>query len=239
MKHNLLSTIPSGKRSIKLTPTSKLYQAYAAAIQRYCPALPSDYPYNISLCHERRFLWYRVAKVCTRTVFAAFDKAGLTLDADHSMRCYYSPKHFRDYFKFAFVRCPWDRLASCWRHKVLEANYFGFTPGQRQSMSEFESFVDWVSTRELEACDFHLRLQCRLIDLNHVDFVGRFENFENDFRAVAARIDLPVGKIPHENASASSSRHIDVYNARTRKLVADLYARDFAIFGYDPERVER
>ena len=79
----------------------------------------------------------------------------------------------------------------------------------------------------------HLRMQCRLIDLNHVDFVGRFESFENDFRAVATRIDLPLSKIPHENIGGSSSRYMDIYDDQTIKRVADLYARDIAIFGYD------
>ena len=233
MELKLLRTNPAVGRSLELTRGSKIYQAYGALVHRYWPVLPSDRSYNISLSHDRRFLWYRVAKVCTRTIFAALDEGGITLDADHPMGCYYSPKRFRDYFKFAFVRNPWDRLASCWRDKVLDRNYFNLTPSQRQSLNQFEAFVDWVSTKDLEACDRHLRLQCRLIDLNHVDFVGRFESFENDFRAVATRIDLPLSKIPHENVSASLPRLIDIYDDQTIKGVADLYARDIAIFGYD------
>ena len=217
---------------MELTYGSKIFQAYGTVIQRYWPVLPSDRPYNITLSHDRRFLWYRVAKVCTRSIFAALDEGRVTLDADHPMLCYYPPRRFGDYFKFAFVRDPWDRLASCWRDKVLQRNYFNLAPSKRQSLSQFDAFVDWVSTQDLEACDIHLQLQCRLIDLNHVDFIGRFENFENDFRSVAAAIDLPLNKISHENASVSTPSLSEVYNNRTIKRVEDLYARDIAIFGY-------
>ncbi|WP_204376765.1 sulfotransferase family 2 domain-containing protein [Methyloceanibacter marginalis] len=147
------------------------------------------------------------------------------------MNCYYPPKHFANYFRFAFVRDPLDRLASCWRNRVLDQNYFHLSGDQRQSMSNFNSFIDWVQTKDLETCDVHLRLQCRLIDLNHVDFIGRFENFDNDFRVVAAHIGLPVVDIPHENRS-SSSTSADLYSYETRKRVTDLYAKDVAIFGY-------
>ena len=220
-----------GLRSGKLTFASKLYRSYGRWLGRW-PALPSDRPYNITVCHERRFLWYRVAKVCTRSIFAAFDQEGLKLDVDQAIQCYYPPRSYRDYFKFAFVRNPWSRLASCWQHKVLDANYFRLRPEIHKDLQAFPNFVDWVSKRNLERCDRHFRLQCTLIDLNHVDFVGRFETFETDFRTVATRIDLPVGKLPHKNATGSGSRLADVYDGETIKLVAKLYARDIALFGY-------
>lgn len=228
----MIRSRPNVNRSLELTKASKLYQSYATLVIRILPALPSDRRYNLTLSHDRRFLWYRVAKVCTRTIFHAFDAGGLKLDAEQAMRCYYPPSHFHNYFKFAFVRNPWDRLASCWRDKVVNNNFFGLGPNQRQSLLNFNSFVDWVSTKNLETCDVHLRLQCRLIDLNHVDFIGRFENFDSDFSSVANRIGLPVENIPHENSS-SSPVSLNTYNDETKKRVGDLYAKDIAIFGYD------
>ena len=229
-----MRTKPSGHaRSAQLTLASKFYQSYAHLMRSYWPGLPSDRPYNISLSHRHRFLWYRVAKVCTRSIFAAFDESEVTLDADHPVKCYYAPRYFSEYFKFAFVRNPWDRLASCWRNKVLERNYFDLTPDELHLLRDFGSFVDWVSTQDVETCDMHLRLQCRLIDLDHVDFVGRFESFENDFRAVADHIRLPLSEVPHENASAPSPSFVEVYDDQTKKRVAEIYKKDIAIFGFD------
>lgn len=227
----MIRTRPLGSRSAKLTLPSKAYQTYARWIHSYCPALPSDRPFNITSSHTHRFLWYRVAKVCTRSIFSAFHDGGIALDAAEPNRCYYPPKYYQAYFKFAFVRNPWDRLVSCWCNKVLETNYFGLIPEEREMLSDFSSFVDWVAKLDVETCDKHLRLQCRLIDLNHVDFIGRFENFERDFRAISDRIGMRLVKIPRVNASTSS--FMTAYDDDTKVRVAEIYRRDIMTFGYE------
>ncbi len=101
-------------------------------------------------------------------------------------------------------------------------------------MRNFSEFIEFVSSLDLENCDAHLRLQCRLIDLNHVDFVGRFESFEMDMRKVLRRIGINPGSIERRNASVSSGSYLSHFNDRTHAKVAQLYARDIAIFGYLP-----
>lgn len=41
--------------------------------------LPSFERYGITVCHVKKFIWYRVAKVGTRTIYDVFDKADLEL----------------------------------------------------------------------------------------------------------------------------------------------------------------
>ena len=155
------------------------------------PFLPSSRPYNLTVCHEKSFLWFRVAKVGTRTIFKHFERNHLKLDAEHPMSIYYPVKAYENYTKFAFVRNPWDRLVSCWHDKVLGMNYFRFSNIKHTQMQHFANFVAWVGRLNIETCDPHLRLQCRLIDLNHIDFIGRLEHFSTDLATIFRQLNIP------------------------------------------------
>ncbi len=222
-----------GGLASELTLPSRAYQATSRALVRSIPYIPSSDRYNITICHQRRFVWFRVAKVGTRTIFDVFQRANITLDAEHPMFCHYPVNLYKKYFKFAFVRNPWDRLVSCWRNKVIDANYFRFSADDLRVMQEFENFVDLVATRDLETCDQHIRLQSKLIDLSHIDFLGRFEHFEEHLAEVMRIIGLGSLPIGQKNTSREKAHYRQYYSADLRDRVAEAYRRDIRIFGYE------
>lgn len=69
-------------------------------------------------------------------------------------------------------------------------------------------------------------------DKQAVNFIGRFENFEEDLRAVLNKIGLdPSIEIPKLNAT--KHRHYrGYYSDETRLLVERMYAKDIQTFGY-------
>ena len=83
------------------------------------PLLPAPGTYNLTISHAKKFLWYRVAKVGTRTILHHLKKQNVSLDVEHASFIRYTPSLYHDYFKFAFVRNPWDRVVSCWAEKIL------------------------------------------------------------------------------------------------------------------------
>jgi hypothetical protein len=188
--------------------------------------------YNLTVGHRPRFVWYRVAKVGTRSFLDILDGAGVQFELRHPHRLYYLPGAYRSYFRFVFVRNPWDRLVSCWHNKVVDSNYFEFTPATRAEMQDFGRFVDHVSHLDLSTCNAHLRLQSRLMDLTEIDFLGRFENFENDVGELLDRLGL-VGRMSQRNRSMRRADHTGCCSADLRDRVAQLYARDIRIFGYE------
>jgi hypothetical protein len=220
------------KLSSKLTFKSRVYQQISRFLVQKIPYIPSPEQYNITLCHSKSFLWFRVAKAGTRTIFDVFDKANIELDAEHPFNCHYPPNLYRDYFKFAFVRNPWDRLVSCWCNKVLDKNYFGFKRDELLKMKKFENFVNFVAQQNIEKCDIHIRLQSKLIDTNEVDYVGRFENFEEDLLKIIQTIGLGAVEIEKHNASSNRLPYRDYYNKDLREKVAKIYSRDINQFSY-------
>jgi hypothetical protein len=211
----------AGELSMQLTMDSALYQWASRLFTHRWPLIPSEHRYHLTLCHGKRFMWFRVAKVGTRTIFRLLTEAGVTLDAEHAMSCHYPVNRYRDYFKFAFVRNPWDRLVSCWHSKVVEENYFKFSEEKLLKTQNFADFVDYVAALDASRLDNHLRPQSALIDLNNIDYLGRFEN-----------LGLNLQTIPQENASQNRRDYREYYDEELKQKVARIYQKDLRIFGY-------
>lgn len=219
--------------SDELTLPSRMYQKFSTILIRSIPQLPSNGQYNITLCHTMKFLWFRVAKVGTRTIFDVFNQAHIELDAEHPLCCHYPTDLYRGYFKFAFVRNPWDRLVSCWQNKVVESNHFKFADDTLKKMQTFGNFVDFVERQNIEKCNNHIRLQQKLIDMNNVDFIGRFENFNDDLSKVIEIIGIKPVTITRKNISARRLAYREYYDTGLKEKVAKIYHKDINIFNYD------
>lgn len=195
--------------------------------------LPSFERYGITVCHEKKFIWYRVAKVGTRTIYDVFDKADLEL-INKRVTFYSNPANrYPDYFKFAFVRNPWDRLVSCWKDKVVSYNYFRFSDSDRSKLKSFENFVAFLEGVDIESCDLHLRSQSKLVDVDNLDYIGRFESFSSDLHALVQKLELGEVKIKRLNASDNRKNYRKYYDEALRQKVASIYREDIEIFSYN------
>lgn len=219
----------------RLTTFSRVYQLISGAVHNSFKLIPSHQYYNITLCNEYKFIWFRVAKVCTRTIFNELKKNNIALDAVHPMSVYYPINLYKNYFKFAFIRNPWDRMCSCWRHKVVDSNYYNFNSKELTRMKKFDQFVNFIAANiNVENCDHHLRLQSKLIDLNNIDYLGRFETFNDDIANVFRKleINLDQNNISMMNASKNAKPYQKYYNDDIAQKVYKIYQKDIQIFNY-------
>lgn len=214
--------------SSELTQGSLCYQKFGAYVAKTA-FYPSDIQYNLTISETSKFVWFRVGKVGSRTILDIFGQANIELTAEHPFDIYYPINSYKEYFRFAFVRNPWDRLVSCWRDKVITRNKFNLSDGEQ----ELESFIDYVAMNvDLEYGNPHLRLQSSLIDLNHLDFLGRFERFEKDLKEVMNILDIDAS-IKKKNASNRKGNYREYYTDRAKDKVAKLYTKDIKIFNYE------
>lgn len=141
------------------------------------------------------------------------------------------PKNVYDScFKFAFVRNPWDVQVSMY-HYILSNPRHAFY-ADVSKLADFEAFVEWLVEhyRKLQK-EFVVDEQGRQI----VDFVGRFENMQADFRSVCEAIGV-TAELPHRNGT-SHRRYAEYYTPRARRLVEAHYQDDIEFFGYTFEEV--
>ena len=149
-----------------------------------------------------------------------------------------NPRKFRQYFKFAFVRNPWDRLVSTYFFlKKGGLNEVDRRWGEQnlRDYASFDTFVrGWVSDENIQTwvhflpqhhfiCDESLRLK--------VDFVGHMETMGADFAYVATRLRC---ERVLATANRGDHRHYsECYSPETRDIVGRVYGDDIRLFGYD------
>ena len=225
-------TSPSGHPKV-LTRASRAELERRQQLHRETGAL-SPRVHNLTISKGDKFVWFRNAKVATRTIQAFLDEQypeGLMVLSEVP----YPTAAFADYFKFGFVRHPLDRFISAWQNKVCDTNHFRFSPEQRQQMQTIETFAAWVAAQDVDdlaTTDRHIVRQARLLDLTQVDFVGRMETFGADFGAVCERLGLQWSEPERRNRSEPSGITADTASAELRSIVEETYRLDYQVFGY-------
>ena len=163
------------------------------------------------------------------------------------------------YFKFVFVRNPWDRLVS-WFSMLDEARKVTWLASKRDERArvlyhysktlwfwkyvhkhgkDFDDFIfkcsgvigsklpGGLSPISFNQLDYMIDGKNNLL----VDFIGRFENFQEDFRKVGEEVDLDLSQIPVINYS-EHTHYSQYYTPETRDAVAEMYKRDIEYFNY-------
>jgi hypothetical protein len=154
------------------------------------------------------------------------------------------------FYRFAFVRNPWDRLVSCYRDKIKNEvpgyTHFTIRPGVANCLARFDAFVPDMSFEAFAAAvasipddeaDEHFRSQYTFL-INRkgklaADFVGRYERLADDFRIVQERTGLPEVELPRLQAARTAAKYAAYYTPETRGIVARRYQRDIEMFGYE------
>jgi hypothetical protein len=175
------------------------------------------------------------------------------LKASEYVSCgYLTQQEFDRYFKFSFVRNPWDRLVSEYKYRGhpvrmdFKTYLFrhlpkpGFTDTYCHIVPQSEFLFDELGT---------------LL----VDFVGRYESLQTDFETVCARLGIPPSPLPHANRSLEGRppvktlndvkkllrrwlwnlerkhtfpHYTQYYDSESREFVAELFRNDIQAFGY-------
>lgn len=206
------------------------------------------------IIHEYKFIFIHVAKCAGCSISNSISEK-IPCNGHHTVANYENKfSHlFDEYFKFAFVRNPWDRIVSAYED----------SPTTMENIPKFENFIDILYKKKslffgrksilwnkdslkipdlprtlIHFCPAHLCLRNKEGELK-MDFVGRFENLQEDFDKVCGSIGIPLSKLSHRNGRKNkgnqrrTSFYKDLYNDKTINQVGEIYKDDIELFGYE------
>lgn len=234
-----------------LPAVKKLYERYWYGTRE---GVSAHHRYRNIVMHERKALYFPIPKAASSSIKKVIAKdLGLYRGADiHELSYPAIPHAFlkrcKGYFKFAFVRNPWDRAVSCYLNKILK------DPGVNEDQYEkgiykywakynlfhagmsFAEFVDAVCRIPDVEADAHFRCQASFFktpagDLE-MDFIGRFENLAEDFRFAAGKIGWAGVELEHVNRSERQKSYRDYYDERTCEKISRRYSNTITRFQY-------
>jgi hypothetical protein len=138
---------------------------------------------------------------------------------------------FEEFFKFGFVRNPWDRTVS-----LYERRDEGRAP-LSEEMS-FEQFVEWINyssdtcehaTRHKNQLDWFIDDKGKIL----MDFIGRFERLQDGWKTICDKLALNA-TLPHANRNSGRKKHYtEYYTTKTKDMIASKFRVDIEYFGYE------
>jgi len=139
---------------------------------------------------------------------------------------YFKAVDWASFFKFAFVRNPFDRFISYCAFMTREQGQFERDP--RRVMRNIIDRAPW--NHVLFQPQFTFVTDER--DEPATDYVGRVEEMQKSYDEICARIGIPTATLERVNPSKRLD-YRQYYDQELIDRVAKLYARDLELFGYE------
>jgi Sulfotransferase family len=143
-----------------------------------------------------------------------------------------------EWFCFAFVRHPWERLSSFYRYLVEKRPRaeIDTVASFRALLAQCDAGVEWVT--RLRSMRPQLDFITSAAGAIDADFVGHYEYLQKDFADVAARLGIDV-ELPHLHRTTNSDHdYRQDYDDWMIDFVAERFADDIRHFGYTFESRE-
>ena len=163
-----------------------------------------------------------------------------------------------EWFRFCFVRNPYDRLFAAYKSNIMQEisppspyynnikeqirtmHHYPLRTGRPNGTVTFRDFILYVQETIQEKPDYHwcpMRWGLRP-DLINYDFVGHFENFSEDFRQILQRLRvdpewMPALLEPVNQSTAYKLPLAAVYDWELSDRVYEMYKDDFETYGYE------
>ena len=132
---------------------------------------------------------------------------------------------WNSYFSFAIIRNPYD---------IAVSRYHWDIKGKKGlKETSIEGFKSWVKEGNLLPEDCLHRYTCLNDGTLNVDFIGRYENLEEDLNYICNKIGIPNLELPTLKGGFREKTHYsEFYDAETIQIVRDFFKRDIEIFNY-------
>ena len=153
-----------------------------------------------------------------------------------------------DYYKFSFVRNPYTRYVSAVVNHILNPRSVELDIDDKglqinvlkvprtELIFGFSEFTHKQLNENINKMTV-LKPQYTFLEIDDImvmDFVGRFENLQDDFNTLCDRFGFNRTELPHM-VKGRYHKYDSFYTPEIRKIVKEYYSKDFEMFGYAKE----
>lgn len=146
---------------------------------------------------------------------------------------------FNEYFKFAFVRNPWDWQVSLYEYIKSNGNGYGHPQYNLLKDKTFSEYIEWRCQPPEDmrrAWPAETIFQYEFIfdkkDNRLVDYVGRYENLSHDLTTILKQcLGIPFDSLPQLNRS-NRMPYFWYYTKETQDKIGKYFAKDCEMLGY-------
>jgi len=139
----------------------------------------------------------------------------------------YNPTVWSNYFKFTFVRNPFDRIYSIYSYYKMGKAITLVNPNKLPDT--FENFImDIDNNLKKLGLDYN---QMDFLNLD-VDYVGRYETVQVDFDEICTRLGVDERQLNNDRKSKRVKDYKQVYTSEMVTIVSDYFNKDIEKFNY-------
>jgi len=187
------------------------------------------------ISHKHKFLFIHIPRTGGSSIESQFNFKEAKEKNKHwtlsGWKKILDPNIFDEYFKFSLVRNPWDFTVSKYKCPWFGSDSGGRPIGELAGKS-LKYFLEHYKTPSHERGETFYDY----FDPEQMDFIGRFENRENDLQYISQKISVHIDGNIHQRKiqmrDKNKKHYTEYYDDETREIVAQKYARDIEYFGY-------
>ena len=176
---------------------------------------PGPQKYNVALQYYSKLDWLKFIGKAKRKQFYNHSSAKLIRDCIPA-------RIWNSYFKFTFERNPFD--------KAISRYYWSTGDPRPDPRPEITEYLNSVQSHKLSNWDIYT-----INDQIKVDFVGRYENLDDDLAKIKEKLGLPVEfNLPRAKGKYRKNRehYSRVLSSEARDRIEIVCAKEMAAFGY-------
>ena len=192
------------------------------------------------ICHKHKCIFVHIPRTAGTSVEQA-------IRPDWSWESFKEEKHilastaktiykeyWDDYFKFSFIRNPWDRMVSMSKYSYF---YGCEINNGKLDVSDYKKKFPQIEidSRSKSVADKYSPIS-NAVYLNilneELDFIGRFEKLQEDYNKVCSTIGC-TNKLGHKEQGEEKANYTKFYTEDVKKVVGEVYKKDIEYFGYE------
>lgn len=201
------------------------------------------------ISHQKKFIFihnYKVAGTSMRSALTQYQPLWLRSKVTQYLKNKYimrphikaaelkqrvPDKVFDEYYKFGFVRNPWDWQVSLFEY--MRQDHRHFQHELALSFKDFDEYLDWRVNEDL-----HLQKSFFYDNDNNMIMskIYKFEELDDAVKDLNETLDLAI-EMPHKNKS-SRKKTKDYYNDKNSKLIEEAFAEDIRLFDYKKPKLK-